>query len=169
MLAYLQKLGKSLMLPIAVLPVAGLFLRLGQPDVLDIPVISSAGGAIFDNLALLFALGIAVGMSKDQHGASAISGAVAYLTLLATATFINEKINMGVFSGIISGIIAGELYNHFKDVRLPDFLSFFSGRRLVPILSGFLGLISGYILGYIWPFIESGLENFASFLAGAGA
>lgn len=99
-LGYAQKLGKALMLPIATLPIAALLLRLGQGDLLDIPFMAQAGGAIFGNLPLLFGLGIAIGLSKDGNGAAGLAGAVAYFVLTATATTINADVNMSFFGGI---------------------------------------------------------------------
>ncbi|MGL4662503.1 MAG: N-acetylglucosamine-specific PTS transporter subunit IIBC [Culicoidibacterales bacterium] len=169
MMSYLQKLGKSLMLPIAVMPVAGLMLRLGSPDLLNIPFLASAGDAVFANLAILFAIGIAVGFAKDNNGSAGLSGAVAFFTLTACAISINKDIKMGVFGGLIAGIIAGELYNRFHNIKLPDFLGFFSGRRFVPIVSGFTAVFAGFILGYVWPIIQHGLDNFTSFVVSLGA
>lgn len=169
MMSYLQKLGKSLMLPIAVLPIAALMLRLGSPDLLNIPFIMEGGNAIFTNLAILFAIGVAIGMAKDGNGAAGLSGAVAFFTLTACALTINKDIKMGVFGGLIAGIIASELYNRYHDIKLPDFLGFFSGRRFVPIISGFSALFAGFILGYVWPFIQLGLDKFAHFIVGLGA
>ena len=110
MLNFLQKIGKALMLPIAVLPAAALLLRLGQPDLLDIPFMAASGQAIFDNLAILFALGIAIGLSKDGSGAAALAGLVGYFVLTNGTQAINKDINMAVLGGIISGIVAALLY-----------------------------------------------------------
>lgn len=169
MMSYLQKLGKSLMLPIAVMPVAGLMLRLGSPDLLNLHFLSAAGDAIFANLAILFAIGIAIGFAKDNNGSAGLSGAVAFFTLTACAIAINKDIKMGVFGGLIAGILAGELYNRFHNIKLPDYLGFFSGRRFVPIISGFSAVFAGFVLGYVWPIIQHGLDNFAEFVVGLGA
>lgn len=123
----IQRLGRALMLPIAVLPVAGLLLRLGQPDVFNIKMIADAGGAIFDNLPLLFAIGVAVGFAKDNNGVAGLAGAIGYLIEIAVMKDINDKLNMGVLSGIVAGIVAGLLYNRYKDIKLPDYLAFFGG------------------------------------------
>ncbi|MFD2180120.1 N-acetylglucosamine-specific PTS transporter subunit IIBC [Veronia pacifica] len=168
-LGYLQRLGKALMLPIAVLPVAGLLLRLGQPDVFDIPLMAQAGGAIFDNLPLLFGLGIATGLSKDGSGAAALAGAVAYFVLTATAGTVDPTVKMTFFGGIIAGIIAGHSYNSFYQTRLPEWLAFFSGKRLVPIMAGFFALLIGIIAGYVWPVIQNGLDAFAHAVSSSGA
>lgn len=131
MLNFLQKIGKALMLPIAVLPAAALLLRLGQPDLLDIPFMAASGKAIFDNLAILFALGIAIGLSKDGSGAAALAGLVGYFVLTNGTQAINKDIDMAVLGGIISGIVAAFLYNRYSEIRLPEWLGFFSGKRFV--------------------------------------
>ncbi|RXJ74730.1 PTS N-acetylmuramic acid transporter subunit IIBC [Veronia nyctiphanis] len=168
-LGYAQRLGKALMLPIAVLPIAGLLLRLGQGDVLDIPFMAQAGGAIFGNLALIFAIGIAIGLSKDGHGAAGLAGAVAYLVSNATAQTINADINTAAFGGILAGIVAGHSYNAFNSTRLPEWLAFFSGKRLVPIMAGLFALLLGYVLGLVWPTIQTGLDALAQGVTAAGS
>ncbi|MEZ8099880.1 N-acetylglucosamine-specific PTS transporter subunit IIBC [Vibrio bivalvicida] len=168
-LGYAQKLGKALMLPIATLPVAALLLRLGQGDLLDIPFMAQAGGAIFGQLPLLFGLGIAIGLSKDGQGAAGLAGAVAYFVLTATATTINADINMSFFGGIIAGIIAGHSYNAFHATRLPEWLAFFSGKRLVPIMAGLFALVAGAISGVVWPTIQGGLDALAHAVSTSGA
>src|SRR3982751_3936263 len=157
----LQPLGRALMLPIAVLPVAGLLLRLGQADLLNIPLLAAAGEAIFANLGLLFAAGVAVGLARDNHGAAGLAGVVCFLiatqgaqTLLqvppdalkgmagdavdlAGAAFKTKAVaKLGVPIGILSGVVGGLFYNRFSNVRLPEYLAFFGGRRFVPIVSG---------------------------------
>lgn len=132
MLAFLQRIGKSLMLPVAVLPAAGILLRLGQDDLLDIPFVAATGGAIFDNLPLIFAIGVAVGFAKDSHGSAALAGAVGYFVLTYGAKAINETIDMSVLGGIISGITAGMLYNRYHNVKLPDWLAFLAEGALSP-------------------------------------
>ncbi|MCL9782574.1 N-acetylglucosamine-specific PTS transporter subunit IIBC [Vibrio sp. S4M6] len=167
-LGYAQKLGKALMLPIATLPVAALLLRLGQPDLLNIPFMADAGSAIFTNLPLLFGLGIAIGLSKDGAGAAGLAGAVAYFVLVATTKSINKDIDMSFFGGIIAGIIAGHSYNAFHKTRLPEWLAFFAGKRLVPIMAGLFALIAGAIAGVIWPTIQDGLNAAAHGIVHAG-
>ena len=166
--AGVQQLGRALMLPIAVLPVAGLLLRLGQPDLMGIPVMAQAGDAIFGNLALLFAIGVAVGFAKDNNGASGLAGAIGYLVLTAVLKVIDAKINMGVLAGITAGISAGLLYNRYKDIALPSYLAFFGGRRFVPIVTGFAMLLAGVVLGYIWPPIQQGIDALGHWVIGAG-
>ncbi|MEO2217576.1 N-acetylglucosamine-specific PTS transporter subunit IIBC [Chromobacterium vaccinii] len=166
--AGIQQLGRALMLPIAVLPVAGLLLRLGQPDLLNIKLMAEAGGAIFGNLALIFAIGVAVGFAKDNNGTAGLAGAIGFLVLIAVLKVIDDKINMGVLSGILSGVIGGYLYNRYKDIKLPSYLAFFGGRRFVPIVTGFTMLILGYALGYVWLPIQAGIDQVGHWLIGAG-
>ena len=165
----IQRLGRALMLPIAVLPVAGLLLRLGQPDVFNIKMIADAGGAIFDNLPLLFAIGVAVGFAKDNNGVAALAGAIGYLVEVAVMKDINDKLNMGVLSGIIAGIVAGMLYNKYKDIKLPDYLAFFGGKRFVPIVTGVACLVLGIVFGYVWAPIQGAIDSAGHWLTTAGA
>ncbi|MBM2885550.1 PTS transporter subunit EIIC [Chromobacterium phragmitis] len=166
--AGIQQLGRALMLPIAVLPVAGLLLRLGQPDLLDIKFMAQAGDAIFSNLALIFAIGVAVGFAKDGNGTSGLAGAIGFLVLTAVLKVIDEKINMGVLSGILSGLIAGYLYNRYKDIKLPSYLAFFGGKRFVPIVTGFGMLVLGAVLGYVWPPVQHGIDAVGKWLIATG-
>ncbi|MBN3759121.1 PTS transporter subunit EIIC [Paraburkholderia sp. Tr-20389] len=165
----IQRLGRALMLPIAVLPVAGLLLRLGQPDVFNIKMIADAGGAIFDNLPLLFAIGVAVGFAKDNNGVAALAGAIGYLIEVAVMKDINDKLNMGVLSGIIAGIVAGMLYNKYKDIKLPDYLAFFGGKRFVPIATGVACLVLGIVFGYAWAPVQGVIDAAGHWLTTAGA
>ena len=167
-LGYLQKLGTALMLPIAVLPVAALLLRLGQPDLLGIPFMAEAGKAIFSHLPLLFAMGIAVGLTTDGAGAAAIAGAVGFFVLKATTATINADIDMSFFGGIISGVVAGHTYNRFHNVQLPPYLGFFSGKRLVPIMTGLFILGIGWVSGHVWPSIQNGIDAFGHGVANSG-
>ncbi len=189
----LQPLGRALMLPIAVLPIAGLLLRLGQPDLLDIPFVAAAGGAIFDNLGLLFALGIGVGIAKDNNGAAGLAGLVCFLVAtrgamtllhtppettanlakdlaaLADAAWREKAIGkLSVPIGIVSGLLAGAFYNRYSTIRLPDYLSFFGGRRFVPILSGFAGLALAAIVGFGFAPIESGMDGLSNAVVHSG-
>ncbi|MEM5295374.1 N-acetylglucosamine-specific PTS transporter subunit IIBC [Burkholderia sp. JPY481] len=165
----IQRLGRALMLPIAVLPVAGLLLRLGQPDVFNIKMIADAGGAIFDNLPLLFAIGVAVGFAKDNNGVAGLAGAIGYLVQIAVMKDINDKLNMGVLSGIIAGIVAGLLYNRYKDIKLPDYLAFFGGKRFVPIVTGVVCVVLGIIFGHVWAPVQSAIDLAGHWLTTAGA
>lgn len=164
----IQALGRALMLPIAMLPVAGLLLRLGQPDLLNIVAVAEAGGAIFSNLPLLFAIGVAVGFANDNNGAAGLAGAVGYLIMTAMLKSINKDIDTGVFGGIIIGSCAGFIYNKYKDIKLPEFLAFFGGKRFVPIATGVVAVILGGALGIIWPPIQSGLHIFSQWMATSG-
>lgn len=191
-LSGLQKIGRALMLPIAVLPVAALLLRLGQPDLLGIPAIAAAGDAIFSNLGILFAIGVAVGLARENHGAAGLASVVGYLVAtkgaevlipvppevvanltgqvrdLAVAAFRAKELGkLSVPAGIISGLIAGALYNRYSDIRLPAYLAFFGGRRFVPIASGFAGLIVALCFGFGWPLLERGMDALSQAVLGS--
>ncbi|MCH4562635.1 N-acetylglucosamine-specific PTS transporter subunit IIBC [Halomonas sp. EGI 63088] len=168
LMAGLQRLGRSLMLPIAVLPIAGLLLRLGQPDLLDIAFIAGAGEAIFANLALIFAIGLAVGFADDANGAAGLAGVIGYLVLDAVLTALNPEIDMGVLAGIIIGSVAGLLYNRYKAIRLPDYLAFFGGRRFVPIATGLAAVALGVVFGLAWPPVQHGIDSLGRWLIDAG-
>jgi PTS system N-acetylglucosamine-specific IIC component len=189
----IQKLGRSLMLPIAVLPVAGLLLRLGQPDLLDLPYVAAAGNAVFANLGLLFAIGVAVGLARGNNGAAGLAAVVAYLVTtegakvlvgvpaaeigdatgrmaeLLSAGYKDAAIaKLSVPAGLICGIMAGAFYNRFSDIRLPDYLAFFAGRRFVPIVSGFAALLLAAVFGYGWPVLEHGMNALSEGVVSAG-
>lgn len=166
--AGIQQLGRALMLPIAVLPVAGLLLRLGQPDLLGVAVMAQAGDAIFANLALIFAIGVAVGFAKENNGTAGLAGAIGYLVLTAVLKAVDPKINMGVLAGITAGISAGLLYNRYKDIALPSYLAFFGGKRFVPIATGFAMLLAGVLLSFVWPAVQQGIDAVGHWLIGAG-
>jgi N-acetylglucosamine PTS system EIICBA or EIICB component len=170
----LQQLGRALMLPIAVLPIAGLLLRLGQPDLLGWAAMASAGDAIFTNLGLLFAVGVGVGLARENHGAAGLAALVGFLvttraveTLLAAAPGTLTKLSIPV--GLLSGVIAGVSYNRFSNITLPSYLSFFGGRRFVPIISGLAGLVLAAIVGYAWPYLERGMDATSQAILGAGS
>ncbi|MBW8349857.1 N-acetylglucosamine-specific PTS transporter subunit IIBC [Bacillus sp. IITD106] len=169
MLGFLQRIGKALMLPIAVLPAAGLLLRFGQEDLLNIPFLANSGNAVFNNLALIFAIGVAIGFAKDSNGAAALAGAIGYLVLTEGAKALNDTINMGVLGGIITGIIAGSLYNRFHDIKLPDWLGFFGGRRFVPIITSLVMVILAFIAGFGWPPIQNAIDSLGNWIIGLGA
>ena len=190
----LQPLGRALMLPIAVLPVAGLLLRLGQPDLLDIPFVAAAGSAVFANLGLLFAIGVAVGIARENHGAAGLAGVVGYLVTIegakvlldvppdVTAAFADqaakdlaaaawasrELAKLSVPAGILSGLAAGWLYNRYAAIRLPEYLAFFGGRRFVPIAAGFAGLGGALVFGLAFPWLEQGVDGASRFIVQAG-
>ncbi|EJL02225.1 MULTISPECIES: N-acetylglucosamine-specific PTS transporter subunit IIBC [Pseudomonas] len=165
----LQRLGRALMLPIAILPIAGLLLRLGDTDLLNIAIIHDAGQAIFANLAMIFAIGIAVGFARDNNGTAGLAGAIGYLVMIATLKVLDASINMGMLAGIISGLMAGALYNRFKDIKLPEYLAFFGGRRFVPIVTGFSAVGLGVVFGLIWPPIQQGINDFGALLMESGS
>jgi PTS system N-acetylglucosamine-specific IIC component len=168
-----QKLGKALMTPIAVLPIAAILLRLGAgvPGIegMFADVILKAGAGVFDNLAILFAIGIAFGLAKGNHGAAALAGAVGYYVTTNVYTVINPDVNAGVFVGIVVGIMAGMLYNKFHDIQLPEFLGFFGGKRFVPIITSVASIFLGLVFGYVWPFIQNGLDTFGNLIVTSGA
>jgi len=168
-MGYVQKLGKALMTPVAVLPAAALMLRLGAPDVLNLTWMFQAGDAIFGNLALVFAVGIAVGLAKENNGVAGLAALVGYFVLTKVAVSFDKTINMGVLAGFFSGITAGYLYNKYNDIRLPDFLGFFSGRRFVPIVMSFYMLVAGVLAGYVWPLLQNGLNAFGNAITSSGA
>ena len=179
----LQSVGRALMLPIAVLPVAALLLRLGQPDLLDIPAIAAAGDAIFSNLGLLFAIGVAVGLARENHGAAGLASVVGYLVTTKGAEILiavppevtaqltgqardfamaafreRELAKLSVPAGLLNGLIAGWLYNRYSDIRLPAYLAFFGGRRFVPIASGTAGIFLALAFGFGWPVLERSMD-----------
>jgi N-acetylglucosamine PTS system EIICBA or EIICB component len=193
LIAKLQPIGRALMLPIAVLPVAALLLRLGQPDLLNLPAIAAAGDAIFSNLGLLFALGVAVGLARENHGAAGLAGVVGYLVatqgakvlidvppeitanipeqfkaLVSEAFRAKELSKLSVPVGLLSGLIAGWAYNRFSEIRLPSYLAFFGGRRFVPIVSGFAGLGVAFVFGFGWQTLEHGMDVVSQAVLGSG-
>src|SRR3954470_15421942 len=173
----LQPLGRALMLPIAVLPIAGMLLRLGQADLLNIPFIAAAGDAIFSNLGLLFAIGVAVGLARENHGAAGLAGAVGFFVAtkgaevllgLPPADAAKQIGKLSVPIGIISGLIAGTLYNRYSNIKLPDYLAFFGGKRFVPIAAGCAGLVVAFVVGYAWPALSSGMDVLSRGVIAAG-
>ncbi len=168
-LGSLQRLGKALMTPVAVLPAAALLLRLGAGDVLNIDWMFAAGDAIFGNLALLFAIGIAIGLAEENNGVAGLAAAVGYFVLTKVAGTFDETINMGVLAGIISGVLAAYLYNKYKAIKVPDFLGFFGGKRFVPIITSLYALILGALAGYVWPLIQGFISSFGNTIATSGA
>jgi len=167
MFNFFQKIGKALMTPIAVLPVAAILLRLGFGD---IPFISGdiatimkvAGDAIFGNLDMLFAVGIAYGLAKNNDGAAALAGAVGLLIAKAVYLSVDKDLNMGVFIGIIMGVVAGGLYNRFHTIKPPEFLGFFGGKRFVPIITALVAIVVGVLAGEFWHYAQSGIDAFSN-------
>lgn len=136
---------------------------------MNVPFIAQAGGAIFDNLALIFAIGVASSWSKDNAGSAALAGAVGYFVMTKAMVTINPEINMGVLAGIITGLVAGAVYNRWAGIKLPDFLSFFGGKRFVPIATGFFCLILAAIFGYVWPPVQHAIHSGGEWIVSAGA
>ncbi|MDM3866995.1 N-acetylglucosamine-specific PTS transporter subunit IIBC [Proteus faecis] len=191
-LSYLQKIGRALMVPVATLPAAAILMGIGYwidpvgwgSDNALAALLIKSGAAIIDNMSVLFAIGVAYGMSKDKDGAAALTGFVGFLvvTTLCSPAAVSMikglpleevpvafgKIN-NQFVGILVGVLSAELYNRFSSVELPRALSFFSGRRLVPILTSFLMIIVAFILMYIWPVIYGGLVSFGESIKDMGA
>lgn len=168
MLNFLQKIGKSLMFPIATLPAAALLVRLGMEDMLDIPFMTAAGNGILGNLALIFAIGIAMGFAKDGSGAAALAGAIGYLVLTNGIESINDEVDMGVFAGVIAGVVGGMLYNRFHDVKFPEFLSFFGGKRFVPIITSGAMVVLAFVFGYLWVYPQYALDATTNWILNAG-
>lgn len=191
MKAYMQRMGRSLMLPVAVLPAASLLVGIANWIVgmgvsnAGTTLLMNAGLAILNHLALLFAVGLALGMSKDKDGSAALAGLVAYLvpqTVLASESVQGllglEKLSdvnpafstmdNNVFIGIIAGLTAAAMYNRFSQVKLPMALSFFSGKRLVPIMSALAMLVISAILLFIWPSVYDVLVAFGKGISRLG-
>ncbi|MFE7860497.1 PTS transporter subunit EIIC [Streptomyces sp. NPDC057403] len=187
----LQKIGRSLQLPIAVLPAAGILLRFGQQDIHDklhLPdkvtaVFATAGGAIFDNLPLLFCIGVAIGFAKKSDGSTALAALVGFLVysnvlkafpvteakVLKGADIAATYNNPGVLGGIIMGLLSAVLWQRFHRTKLVDWLGFFNGRRLVPIIMAFVGLVMGVFFGLVWKPIGEGISNVGEQITGLGA
>ncbi|AVX39005.1 MULTISPECIES: N-acetylglucosamine-specific PTS transporter subunit IIBC [Yersinia] len=191
-LSYLQKVGRALMVPVATLPAAAILMGVGYwidpvswgGDNALAALFIKSGAAIIDNMSVLFAIGVAYGMSKDKDGAAALTGFVGFLVLTtlcspAAVSMIQKipldqvpaafgKIN-NQFVGIMVGIISAELYNRYSGVELPKALSFFSGRRLVPILTSFLMIVVAFIMMYLWPLIYNALVTFGEYIKDMGS
>ncbi|MFJ6634148.1 PTS transporter subunit EIIC [Streptomyces sp. NPDC091376] len=201
----LQKMGRSLQLPIAVLPAAGILNRLGQPDVFGAQglgwdnvakVMAGAGGALLDSglgLPLLFCVGVAIGMAKKADGSTALAAVTGFLVYYGVIRqFPNECIdpatpvatgcqaadgsveaftyqNPGVFGGIVIGLLAAYFWQRYHRTRLVDWLGFFNGRRLVPIIMSFVAIAFAALCLWVWPPIGQGLENFSDWLSALGA
>ena len=202
MMKYLQKLGKAMMLPVSALPICGILMGLGYAlapaamgaagategfaYVLGVFLIK-AGAALIDNMAILFAIGVGVGLAKDNDGTAGLAGMVSYLmitTLLNPGTVstiapgmiaseINQvafaKIGGNAFIGILAGIVGGICYNKFKGTKLPDVLAFFSGKRSVAIVTAVVSIVVAAILLFVWPVIFGGLVALGNAIVGLGA
>jgi len=165
----LQRIGKALMTPIAVLPVAALLLRLGFGDIFDgqiALIMKAAGDAVFANLDMLFGIGIAYGLAKNNDGAAALSGAIGVFIAKAVYLSIDKDVNMGVFVGIIIGVLAGTLYNRFYNIKVPEFLGFFGGKRFVPIITALCAIVVGILAGYFWHYAQGAIDAFSNMIIG---
>jgi len=176
--SYLQKIGKCMMLPVSVLPVAGILLGVGSANFSWLPeavsqVMAASGSAIFGNLPLLFAIGVAIGLTEND-GVAALAGIVGYVVFLGAmgvcaklhgietkAIMGIPSIETGVFGGIIVGLIAAAAFNRFYKIQLPSYLGFFAGKRAVPIITAFAVIIVGAVLSFIWPPIGKGIDAFS--------
>ena len=191
-LGYLQRIGRALMVPVATLPAAAIMMGIGYwidpvgwgAQSALAAFLIKAGAAIIDNMSVLFAIGVAYGMSKDKDGAAALAGLVGYLVLttllspgavaqiqsipLAEVPKAFGKIN-NQFVGILTGVIAAELYNRFSQVELHKALAFFSGRRLVPIITSFAMIALAFVLMFVWPLIYNALVSFGMGIKDMGA
>ncbi len=189
-LGVLQRLGRSLMLPIAALPVAALLFRLGQPDMLGAgdtglalasrwswlepvaDVLEAAGGTLFLNLGLLFAVGVAVGFARKSDGSTALAAVVGYLVFDGVTDAMSpyvlpeghDPIDYGVFGGILIGIAAALLWQRYYRIKLPPYLAFFGGRRFVPIVTANVALLLGVVLSFAYPAFDRGLVGFGEWL-----
>ncbi|MGX8680928.1 MAG: PTS transporter subunit EIIC, partial [bacterium] len=199
MMSYIQRLGKSLLTPIAVLPICGILMGIGYalcPATMQGGAIQGstamlgyflvkAGSSVIDHIALIFAIGVAFGMSDDHDGTAALSGLVAWL-MITTLLNSNNVVVMfpsiaedtvkvlafskieNAFIGILCGIIGSYSYNHFKNIRLPDFLAFFSGKRFVAIVTALISIAVAGLLMVIWPLIFKGLIQLGQSISGMG-
>ncbi|MDR6999040.1 N-acetylglucosamine-specific PTS transporter subunit IIBC [Neobacillus niacini] len=189
---YLQRIGRSLMLPVAVLPAAAILMGIGywiDPTGWGSgsPIAAfliKAGGSIIGNIPILFAVGVALGMAKERDGSAALSGLVAYLVVTTLLSSDSVAMLQGIdaakvdpafgkignaFVGILSGLAASSMYNRFSHVKLPDAFAFFSGKRLVPIMTSLAMLVVSLILFFVWPVIFTGLVSFGEGISKLGA
>lgn len=181
--ANLQKVGKSLMLPVSVLPIAGILLGVGSANFSWLPavvshVMAEAGGSVFANMPLIFAIGVALGFTNND-GVSALAAVVAYGIMVKTMAVVAPLVlhlpaeeiaskhlaDTGVLGGIISGAIAAYMFNRFYRIKLPEYLGFFAGKRFVPIISGLAAIFTGVVLSFIWPPIGSAIQTFSQWAA----
>ncbi len=172
--ANLQKVGKSLMLPVSVLPVAGILLGVGAahfswlPDIIS-TLMEQAGGSVFGQMPLLFAVGVALGFTNND-GVAGLAAVVGYGIMAATLSVMAgvlgvDKLDTGVLGGILAGAVAAWAFNRFFKIQLPEYLGFFAGKRAVPIITGFLTIILGVVLAYIWQPIGGGIASFSDWAA----
>src|ERR687884_1407213 len=179
---WLQKIGKSLMLPVSVLPVAGILLGVGSAKFTWLPpvvsnVMAQAGGAVFGNLPLIFAIGVSLGLTGND-GVAALAAVVGFAVMVATmgvmAPLVGYEprpiigipsIETGVFGGILIGAVAAVLFNRFFRLKLPAYLGFFAGKRSVPILTAFAAIVAGVVLSIVWPPIGHQIDVFSRWAA----
>lgn len=181
--ANLQKVGKSLMLPVSVLPIAGILLGVGSANFSWLPavvshVMAEAGGSVFANMPLIFAIGVALGFTNND-GVSALAAVVAYGIMVKTMAVVAPLVlhlpaaeieakhlaDTGVLGGIIAGSIAAWMFNRFYRIKLPEYLGFFAGKRFVPIISGFTAIFIGVVLSFVWPPIGNAIQEFSQWAA----
>ncbi|MEV1020826.1 PTS transporter subunit EIIC [Streptomyces sp. NPDC050264] len=192
----LQKVGRSLQLPIAVLPAAGIMVRLGQDDIFGkdglgwdkvAAVFNNAGGAITGSLPILFCIGVAIGFAKKADGSTALAALVGFLVYskvlqafpvheAVVNTTANKGVDIaavyndpGVLGGIIMGLLAAVFWQRYHRTKLVDWLGFFNGRRLVPIIMAFVGIVVGVFFGLVWEPIGNGISHFGEWMTGLGA
>ena len=201
MMKKLQKLGSALMLPVAALPICGILMGLGYafaPNVMGAAganegfmyalglFLVKAGGALIDNMAILFAVGVGVGLAKENNGTAGLASLVSWLmitTLVGATSALAGALHIELsevqtlaygkianpFTGILAGIIGGACYNKFKDTKLPEFLAFFSGKRSVAIVTGVVSIVVSLVLMLVWPVVFGALVAVGKFIAGLGA
>jgi PTS system N-acetylglucosamine-specific IIC component len=166
-LGTLQKLGKGLVTSIAVLPAAVLLLWFGQPDLLNIPALADAGTAIFDNLPLLFAMGVAVGLSRDT-GMAALSAAAGHVVFIRAFAAVDGNVGMGVLSGIVIGVMTATVHNRLPAIRFPEFVAFLGGRWFVAITNTVAAVALGLIFGAIWLPVQGWISTFGAWVGSLG-
>ncbi|RWX55844.1 PTS glucose transporter subunit IIBC [Photobacterium chitinilyticum] len=167
----MQKMGRSLMLPVACMPAAGILLGIGGnsevakflPEIVA-QVMTEAGLGVFANMALLFAIGVALGFTKND-GVAALAAALGYLTMTRVLGVVAEGTDTGVFGGVIMGLVAAQLFNKYHDIKLPTYLGFFGGKRFVPIVTSLAACFVAGILAFVWQPIGAGIHTFSEWAA----
>lgn len=166
----IQKLGRSMLIPVSAMPLAGILLRIASEDFLNLPVLTAAGNAVFGNLDILFAIGVVFGFAKAKDkGMAALTAVLSILTLREGLGIMNAEIDMGIFGGIIAGGLASWTYNRFKNQQLPQIFSFFAGERFPLTMVMIFTIGVAILFGFIWPPIQNGLDAFAQSWVGMGA
>lgn len=166
---FLQRLGKSLLIPIVALPIAGILYRLTAEDLLDIPLFQAAG-VILTQMDALIAIGIAMGLAKTKDkGIPALTGFLAIIVLKEGLALMNPELNMSVFGGVLAGLIAAFVYNRFKDTKLPNMFAFFSGEKFpITVIIFTMVLVAG-LMSWLWPYAQMGIDAFSKTLMDLGA